>query len=96
MIAIYNFAKVVGEAHLKFLTGTVAIYIPWDTCSAACRLPCGGPHKPRPAVAESGAGDCAVLPTGRGKPKQAHSGRATGTWWPRVNGSGLQRQAQGA
>ena len=31
LIAIYNFAKVVGEAHLNFLTGTVAIHIPWDT-----------------------------------------------------------------
>ena len=31
LIAIYNFAKVIGEAHLKFLTGTVAINVPWDT-----------------------------------------------------------------
>ena len=31
LIAIYNFAKVVGEAHMSFLTDTVAIHIPWDT-----------------------------------------------------------------
>ena len=30
MIAIYNFAKVVGPVHLEFLLDTVAIHITWD------------------------------------------------------------------
>ena len=31
LAGVYNFAKVIGDAHLKFLTGTVAIHIPWAT-----------------------------------------------------------------
>ena len=31
LIAIYNFAKVVGGAQMSFLIDTVAIHIPWDT-----------------------------------------------------------------
>ena len=30
VIAIYNFSKVIGAAHLAFLTDVVAIHIPWD------------------------------------------------------------------
>ena len=50
MIAIYNFAKVIGETHLKFLTETVAVHIPWDTLAvrpgdfhAAARISAGLP-----------------------------------------------------
>ena len=30
VIAIYNFSKVIGAAHLAFLTDVVAVHIPWD------------------------------------------------------------------
>ena len=30
VIAIYNFAKVIGETHLDFLVNTVGIHAPWD------------------------------------------------------------------
>ena len=30
MVSIYNFSKVIGETHLDFLTGTVALHAPWD------------------------------------------------------------------
>ena len=29
--AIYNFAKVVGDIHVAFLTDNVAVHVPWDT-----------------------------------------------------------------
>ena len=29
--AIYNFAKVVGDVHVAFLTDVVAVHVPWDT-----------------------------------------------------------------
>ena len=50
MIAIYNFANVLGDTHLKFLTETVADHIPWDTLAvrlgdvhAAARISAGLP-----------------------------------------------------
>ena len=50
MIAIYNFAMVIGGAHMSFLIDTVAIHIPWDTLAvrpadyhAAARINAGLP-----------------------------------------------------
>ena len=36
LAGVYDFAKVSGDAHLKFLTGTVAIHIPWESGAADC------------------------------------------------------------
>ena len=53
MAGVYNFAKVSGDALLKFLTGIVAIHIPWESGAADCPvLPAEGENLGRPTREE--------------------------------------------
>ena len=53
LAGVYNFAKVSGDALLKFLTGIVAIHIPWESGAADCPvLPAEGENLGRPTREE--------------------------------------------